>query len=467
MRHSLGVATVTLAAALAAAAGPAHAAVRYAAPSGTDTGDCLDASDPCTIQRAFSQVQDDDELVLAPGTYTHTGELGTARTGVDVHGAPGRPRPLLELTASSAGVWVPAGGRLADVRISLTGTMPSGGGEPIGVYVRPGAVAERIEVAARSTTAVAGAYVDGGTLRNSIVHADGEAVTTAVQAYGASTVRGVTAIASGGSQQSAALLARVASPTDVDVANSILRAYGAGSDYSADAVFHELAVPGGVDLRVKLRRSNVRTIETVGGAATLSVSELQTAEPRFADAAAGDFRQAPGSPTIDAGLPASDATFGTTDVDGDARTVGAAPDIGADEWVPPPAVPAPPPAPAGAPVPAPAPQPAPSFGLPPVMRALSVARDQRGRVRGTLRTGLPDTRLTFRLTVRSRGRTITIGRLTRTVRRAGRVRFTVSLTRAGKRRLRRARRLGATLRVTARAPGRSAISRTTRVRLRR
>lgn len=53
----------------------------------------------------------------------------------------------------------------------------------------------------------------------------------------------------------------------------------------------------------------------------------------------GDFHQLAGSPTIDAG--AGDALLGAQDIDQTPRTAGAAPDIGADEYVAPapPAVP--------------------------------------------------------------------------------------------------------------------------------
>ena len=52
-------------------------------------------------------------------------------------------------------------------------------------------------------------------------------------------------------------------------------------------------------------------------------------EPLFANAAGGDFHQLPASPTIDAGT--QDALLGSADIDGDPRTLGLAPDIGADE----------------------------------------------------------------------------------------------------------------------------------------
>jgi hypothetical protein len=57
----------------------------------------------------------------------------------------------------------------------------------------------------------------------------------------------------------------------------------------------------------------------------------QTAAPLFTDAGAGLFHEAVGSPTIDAG--AAVDLMGSADIDADPRTVGAAPDIGADEFV--------------------------------------------------------------------------------------------------------------------------------------
>jgi hypothetical protein len=64
----------------------------------------------------------------------------------------------------------------------------------------------------------------------------------------------------------------------------------------------------------------------------------QTAAPVFKDAANGDFRQlATSTGTVDRGTAATvnGVALGTADVDGDPRSVGTAPDIGADEGVPP------------------------------------------------------------------------------------------------------------------------------------
>jgi hypothetical protein len=57
----------------------------------------------------------------------------------------------------------------------------------------------------------------------------------------------------------------------------------------------------------------------------------QSAPPLFVDPENGDFREAAGSPTIDAGIA---GLLGPLDLAGNARVLGPAPDIGAFEFVP-------------------------------------------------------------------------------------------------------------------------------------
>jgi len=57
-----------------------------------------------------------------------------------------------------------------------------------------------------------------------------------------------------------------------------------------------------------------------------------SAAPVFADSASGNYREDASSPTIDAGAP--DPELSTTDLDGNGRALGSAPDMGAYEFVP-------------------------------------------------------------------------------------------------------------------------------------
>src|SRR5262249_40941771 len=83
---------------------------------------------------------------------------------------------------------------------------------------------------------------------------------------------------------------------------------------------------------IQVSNSNFDNV-SVAGSATISGPANQTAPPAFVDAPAGDYREAPGSPTIDAG---TGAGVGALDLAGNPRVLGPAPDIGAFEFVPPP-----------------------------------------------------------------------------------------------------------------------------------
>jgi hypothetical protein len=92
---------------------------------------------------------------------------------------------------------------------------------------------------------------------------------------------------------------------------------------------------------VTLDHSNYASVKTEGGASVTAAGSgtNQTAAPLFVNAAANEFAELEGSPTIDAG--ANDAANGTLDLAGNARTLRATAicpattDIGAYERVPP------------------------------------------------------------------------------------------------------------------------------------
>jgi hypothetical protein len=112
----------------------------------------------------------------------------------------------------------------------------------------------------------------------------------------------------------------VAIEADIDDAASLVNviARGGGSDVVVE------------DGTVTAAFSNFRPDHSPGVSAGAG---NQSDEPLFADA---DYRPAPGSPTIDAG--ALDVFATSPDPDGHARSLGAAPDIGAYEFVPVPKV---------------------------------------------------------------------------------------------------------------------------------
>ncbi len=62
--------------------GQAGGAVRYVAPTGTDTGDCTNPAQPCqTIQYAVDQATDGDEIRVAGGAYTGVQSRVSTTTG--------------------------------------------------------------------------------------------------------------------------------------------------------------------------------------------------------------------------------------------------------------------------------------------------------------------------------------------------------------------------------------------------
>jgi hypothetical protein len=115
-----------------------------------------------------------------------------------------------------------------------------------------------------------------------------------------------------------------------------------GGKYDVE-VPHLCGAPGSASIEVAIMsHSNFRRAKVSETRPSSRVEDLggnQDAEPLFATPPVLDIHQLAGSPTIDAGV--ATPQLGTADIDGEPRTQGSAPDIGADELVPP----APPPPP--------------------------------------------------------------------------------------------------------------------------
>lgn len=296
----------------------ASATQRYASVIGA--GAMCTSAVPCDLPTAVNFAAEGDEVIVAPGTYTVGSTALLAPPHSSVHGIEGQAKPLIVSSAIPALNNTGAGVTFQDLRVE--GISSSFGVEIGGA----GSVADRIE---SNSAGIRGCTVrDGATLRNSIcVSAGSGGAGVKMSTVGDATayVRNVTAI--GTNPSSFGVLLQVGSSTDeqtVDLRGVI-----------ASGVSKDLAITNssGGTARITAFYSNWDTSGVIVGTGTItppgSVTN-QTDAPAFVNAAGGNYHEAAGSPTIDAG--AGDGRTGPLDVDGEARTQGATADIGADEF---------------------------------------------------------------------------------------------------------------------------------------
>lgn len=312
-------------------AADASAAQRFAAPGGLTSGPCDTPATACLLDHAtrsapFGPLAAGDEIIVAPGTYTDA-DLSSfglrISLAVTMRGQDGAPPPTLRLSSGGPGATVETRGNvtLRHLRIERTGSTAAAIEHS---RSDTALTAEAITVVTDGSS-LAGIFVAGGlTLRNAFV-----SVTTS----GASPVSGVNVVAA-------------ASPATVRIVNSTVRASGAnataialGGDFSASGVLTgtlvntvtqapaelRLSAAGGGSAAVTARNSNFRAPNVGAGTTLTDGGGNQTADPLL-DAAG--VPQA-GSPLIDAGIAEPDV--GATDLAGNARSQGPAPDIGAFE----------------------------------------------------------------------------------------------------------------------------------------
>lgn len=281
----------------------ARAEVRFAAVSGS--GDACSEAVPCPLPLALSGANSGDEVVVGAGTYG--GDLSNTilgvPSGVAVRGAvvgPGRPVLTAGLALNGAGTSV------RDVEMRRTGSGPA-------LYLGGGAAADRVIARLGATDADDdGCVVTGGSsLRNSVCTAARTDNLSALAVRGSSTVRNVTAV---GAAYGMYIV-------DASVAEAVIAQGGTQEDVfnnSEDNVFRDVLYG---DVQGDPPADDQGRV-------------ILAAAFRGAD----DFRQAPGSPTIDAGDLENASTAATDlDLDGNLRRMGAQVDIGAYEQVLPPA----------------------------------------------------------------------------------------------------------------------------------
>jgi hypothetical protein len=311
---------LAVAAAQAAFAPAAHAAAttRYASTTGLSTNDCLTAATACDLPTAFAALQNGDELIIAPGTYTSPTHLWSSAINLNVHGVAGQGRPVINAPGNPALGFLGGGTQVTDLTVNAT----SGSGIAVTISSR----IERLQVRANDSFDDACVVDFSSSIRDSLCVASGADASAIVVDGGNATMENVTAVATGAGSHGLEVPNDYGGTYAVTLRNMILA--GAASDIN-------LTAPTGAGtVSVTATSSNYDSLTP----ATLPASESatapgtggnQTAAPVFTDAA---FHEAASSPTIDKGTTVVD--LGPYDLDGNARKLGSAPDIGVDEFVP-------------------------------------------------------------------------------------------------------------------------------------
>lgn len=310
------------------APGAAQAAQRYAAPSGSGA-ECTQAV-PCSIEEAVGKAESDDEVIVAPGTYTLAAELKTpaGKTGIEVHGQVGQPAPRLVAALVGPVLEITAGNRLTQVGVENTHDFA------VGVTCGEGASVDRVGVLVSGAEAIAVQQVTSCVVRDSLLRANGRAASGLLSRGNGETVvaRNLTVIVQG-AESTGAGSEGVAINPDVryvhllDLKNSIVRAEG------TDLVAHFFYFSFTGDTHeaegdIAVAHSNFNTVKYQPGSTVTEGPGNQRAAPIFVDAELGDYTQAAASPTVDAGVVDQ---LGPLDLAGRKRIQGPAPDIGAYE----------------------------------------------------------------------------------------------------------------------------------------
>ncbi len=300
----------------------ASAVTRYAEPGTGGSNTACPQSDPCDLEEAVESAAVGDEIVILTGAYTLADPLVVSGAGTVVRGEANQPHPLIQTSAFTGVVASNSGSTVRDLAIRH-----SGAGNALIAY----GTAERVDVRSTSAVAISACHLGFlSRLRDSACSTTAGTVP-AMRAFmsGAFTntlrLRNVTAVSAGGH----GLVARAEDGEDltVDVKATIARGGGGFADVKAET---DGALSTSVT--VTLEHSNYATVIAEASTTITAAGSVtnQTSTPGFVNAAAGDFHQVTPSRTINGGV--VDANSGTTDLDGEPRTQGSAPDIGAYEY---------------------------------------------------------------------------------------------------------------------------------------
>lgn len=343
------VALVALALSQAAPQVAAAGKTFYASPNGT--GSACSQATPCKIEEALTKAGDDDNVVLAGGSYGLPFGGLTIDKSVEFGAAPGAPAILETTDTDTLEVTTETDATLHDLRLVGTGQFQFGSG-----------TADRVFVAFAGVGRDACELDKGTTLRNSVCWTreasdEEEGVSHAIDivSFGEGkdepvVLRNVTAIAETETGNAIHLLGTSGAELTVNAANVIAR-----STNGIDAVA-EIGNFGFPKAQLNITNSSFGELQDLAPNPDAYVTPLGTfgnigAAPTFIDAANGNFRVGADSPTLDGGV--ADLLTGAFDLDGNDRAQAGCfgaepvPDMGAYERSPttacPPRPPPPPP----------------------------------------------------------------------------------------------------------------------------
>jgi hypothetical protein len=336
-------AVAALVGALAALCFPAAslAAQLYAAPTAQGAGDCASAADACPLPTAMIAAHTGDEIILAGNEGTYGTKAAPLPYGfeptpgvmaLDIHGAAGQPMPVIYSSAT--------------VVLALLGT-----------YNGQGFTVSDLDLEDLESGAGGSDLLITGSVDHVVAHATGQNVLVCNIGASSGVTNTIDDTACIGDAPADVAMDVQANPTGTfttvlrnDTLEAPLGAAGlslgawSGADATVEAT-NVIAHGGYSDIEasqdatstatVTLDHSDYDTVGTFHTAATITAPGTTTnskAKPRFVDAAADNFREAPGSPTIGAGV--TNAANGVTDLDGDARVFGGSTDSGAYEAQP-------------------------------------------------------------------------------------------------------------------------------------
>jgi hypothetical protein len=313
------IAALLIALAVAAVPSVASAAERYASPTGGGVG-CTSAV-PCSLADAVKIAVEGDEVIASPGDYPLTKTLEDGAK-ITIRGVPGQPRPHLLFSGPyQTGLRLMHGSLLRDVEVEQA--------EAVAAVDTSEARLDRVVVKGGGGINDCSVSLLNGIMRDSIVVAGMNPICSFAFGSGTNTssYRNVTAIAT--EPGASAIYGGPTGTVNVSLTNVIAQGGPGGSGLSAVG-----DVPGG-HAKLTVTHSNFDKVDGYGDVQVIDGGGNQHVAPKFVDAAAGDYRQAPGSVTINSGL--DENLNGAFDVEGDPRRIDTT-DIGADELVPVPTV---------------------------------------------------------------------------------------------------------------------------------